>query len=264
MHHGRWDDALFVSFPVDSQALSQRIPQGLVIDEHDGVAYVSIVALTEAAIIPWPPGVPIWLLRWMGLSHHALNVRTYVRPAAGREGPPGIFFFSLDCSAALPTIGARALFNLPYRYASMRRRTVMDDDGARSGTAGSQVRSLESHAVLSKVAFSSEWVASPSSSPEEDQLGRFLVERYALYNAAGACSAVGLLARAMHARSSTWCGSITHKPWPLYRARLISWCTNVLEAVDLHTSVRGEPIAHCSSGVDAITFFWRGFLCKLE
>ena len=79
------------------------------------------------------------------MSHHAVNVRTYVRPERG--GPAGIYFFTLDCSALLPTLGAFALFNLPYRYSRMKR----EQKGARF--------TLRSKRVASTVAIAAEWEA---------------------------------------------------------------------------------------------------------
>ena len=118
MRHEAWDDALFVHYPVDADALQKLLPPGLLVDAFEGVAYIGIVCLSERGIVPWPAGIPLWLVRCLGLSHHAVNVRTYVRTA---HGPPGIFFFTLECSAALPAVGARLLFNLPYCLARMRR-----------------------------------------------------------------------------------------------------------------------------------------------
>ena len=48
MRHESWDDALFVHYPVDAAALQRRLPPGLVVDTHDGVAYVGVVLLTES------------------------------------------------------------------------------------------------------------------------------------------------------------------------------------------------------------------------
>ena len=50
MRHESWDDALFVHYPVDAAALQRRLPPGLVVDTHDGVAYVGVVLLTESAL----------------------------------------------------------------------------------------------------------------------------------------------------------------------------------------------------------------------
>jgi uncharacterized protein YqjF (DUF2071 family) len=303
----RHADALFVHYAVDAHALQALLPKALRVDTHDGVAYVGVVCLTEAGvcsgnrtrdlstrryaalltsrvrpsaragIVPLPPGVPRWLVRWMGLSHHAVNVRTYVRPVDG--GPPGIFFFSLDCSALLPTLGARALFNLPCACGrdsmcsvrTARRREVCGsnesyasrracaDRYARMGRCGARVLGLESKRVGSDASVVAQWVAEEE---DHDALGRFLVERYALYNAPGR------LLRTLVVRSgaSVWCGTITHAPWPLRRARLVQWQSSVLEAAGLASLVRRSgpdhacvpAVVHASSGVGPIEFFWRG------
>lgn len=274
MRHERWRDALFLHYPVDAEALQQRLPEGLTVDTFHGVAYIGVVLLTECGIVPWPPGVPLWLVRRLGLSHHAVNVRTYVRPTHG-AGPPGIFFFTLDCSALLPTIGAWLLFNLPYRYARMLRSTRHTNDET------SSLR-LESTRVRGNAAIAAEWKAEGSALGEDatdaadadaDLLGRFFVERYALYNPAGPLlRLLAMIPRLWKKRSSSsssnlWTGTITHEPWPLTKARLIAYggicCKGgVLAALGLSELVQGgRPVlAHASSGVGPIDFFWRGMV----
>lgn len=85
------------------------------------------------------PCAPRKLLRLLRLSHSALNLRTYVRPAHG-NGPPGIFFFTLECSSLLPVLGARMLFNLPYRWASMLRSDQMDGSAESNSAESSRER----------------------------------------------------------------------------------------------------------------------------
>lgn len=245
MRHERWRDALFVHFPVDAEALQERLPAGLIVDKHAGVAYVGVVLLTEGGIVPLPPGVPLWMVAWLGLTHHAVNVRTYVRPAES-AGPPGIFFFTLDCSALLPTVGAKALFNLPYRYARMRRR--LDGD----------THFLESARRRSNVCVAAEWKADGEPSGADAALATFFVERYALYNRPGP-----VLRCIMPRHSRLWTGSITHAPWPVQRARLMAYggfCSKdgVLSALGLSELVQGACVAHMSSGVGPIEFFWSG------
>ena len=208
MRHESWDDALFVHYPVDAAALQRRLPPDLVVDTHDGVAYVGAVLLTESGIVPFPPRTPLWLVRWLSVSHHAVNVRTYVRPESG--GPAGIYFFTLDCSALLPTIGAFALFNLPYRYSRMER----EQKGARF--------TLRSKRVASTVAIAAEWEAEDellaTDRSADAALGRFFVERYVLYQPPGP-----LLRLFLPSGSRLWAGAITHAPWPLRRATLVAY-----------------------------------------
>ena len=258
MRHEQWADALFVHYAVDAAALQSRLPSGLRVHTHEGIAYVGLVLLSEEGIVPLLPGLPLALVRCFALSHHAVNVRTYVLPASG-DGPPGIFFFTLDCSALLPVLGARALFNLPYRYARMSRR-------------GSRVLSLESDRVGSgkdAVRLSASWVPGDSDdgdccnkpAPElregDAALGRFFAERYALY-----CTPGPLLRCFMGSSAPLWCGTITHEAWPLVRARLVHWegSRSVLAAVGLDDLVKTDspPVVFCSRGVGPIEFFWRG------
>ena len=161
MRHEAWEDALFVHYTVDAEKLQTLLPKGLEVDLFDGVAYIGIVLLTESGIVPWPPRVPVWLVRCLGISHHAVNVRTYVRTA---HGPPGIYFFTLECSALLPVLGARSLFNLPYRYSRISRW-----DGSR------QTYHLTSRRVGADPRVMAEWRTDDTA--ENDGLGRFVVER---------------------------------------------------------------------------------------
>ena len=184
------------STTLSTRLLQRRLPPGLVVDTHDGVAYVGVVLLTESGIVPFPPRTPLWLVRWLSVSHHAVNVRTYVRPESG--GPAGIYFFTLDCSALLPTIGAFALFNLPYRYSRMER----EQKGARF--------TLRSKRVASTVAIAAEWEAEDellaTDRSADAALGRFFVERYVLYQPPGP-----LLRLLLPSGSRLWAGAITQR-----------------------------------------------------
>ena len=245
MRHDAWKDALFVSWPIDPALIARYLPDGLIPDLHEGQAWVSVVALTEHGIYPFPVGLPLSLARWLGLSHHAVNVRTYVRPTEG-GALPGIFFFSLDCSALLPVLGARALFGLPYRYATMRR-----------GLSGD---SLLSERRGGAAILRAKWhVAEDVSTPQDAALASFLVERYALYNP------LSLLMRLVHRllyggrkQARYWRGLITHEPWPLYRAELDAWHCTCLEAAGLADSTVGPPRVHGTPGVGPIEFFFDG------
>ena len=81
-----------------------------------------------------------------------MNVRTYVRPAhpgvqippGGGGGGGGIYFFSLDATSLLASLGARGIFGLPYHPATMQRGTrVVDqhseeDRGAAASNGGNR------------------------------------------------------------------------------------------------------------------------------
>ena len=263
MRHDWWGDALFVHYPVDAAQMQAKLPDGLELDLFDGVAWVGIVLISEEGIMPWPPGVPLSMLRWLGLSHHAVNVRTYVRPAGGPESsPPGIFFFTLDCDSLLPTIGARLLFNLPYRYApGMRRvRAAERENGHTQTAAEPPTLRLESERMASRPPARVRAAWRPISTQGahtqdgDDALGRFFVERYALYNEPGFLLRHLVLRRG----ARLWHGTITHEPWPLQRAHLREFDSSVLEAAGLAELVCGDPVAHASAGVGPVTFYWQG------
>ena len=250
MHHQQWSDALFMHYPVDAEQLQRLLPAGLVVDTHEGTvrhrrhrphrhfpahspslptrarlsataasspplplpqAYVGVVALSELGIAPagvLAPRLLRPLLNLLRVSHHAVNVRTYVRPADG--GPPGVYFFSLDCSHALASLGARLLFNLPYRLARMCRSK--EESGHRSGQHRlSSARHGPS--AVSAPALDVTWGAAAAAPPpraaEAGSLAAFLCERYHLYASAG------LLMRRLLGVTSLWRGTIAHAPWPL-------------------------------------------------
>jgi uncharacterized protein YqjF (DUF2071 family) len=241
MRHDSWDDALFVHYPVDGDLLQERLPPGLLVDRLDGVAYVGVVCLRESGIVPWPVGLPLRLVKWLSLSHNAVNVRTYVR---SEHGPSGIYFFTLECDGALPTFGASALFNLPYRLARMRRwqepTSVHHQESSRLADSRAGVQAA--------------WRPSKQGNAGGIGIGDFVVERYALYNPAG-----WLVRWLTRGRTTLWHGSITHAPWPLVQAELLAWDgERMLAATGLDDIVTGPPVAHASSGVGPISFFWNG------
>jgi len=241
MRHDSWRDALFLHFEVDAAALGASLPEHLVPDLFEGKAYASVVALSEVGIAPaLPAWVPGGVARALKLSHDAVNARAYVRPAAG-GGAPGIFFFSLDCSGALPALGARALFNLPYRLARMRRSPTTFESAPAVGGGGP---------------FYVEWAAglqAPAPAPPGSRAA-FLVERYRLYNEAG----LALRPAMPRFGPGLWVGRITHAPWPLVDARVtaLTGAAALLEAHGLRPLSPDPAAAHFSPGVADIAFFW--------
>jgi uncharacterized protein YqjF (DUF2071 family) len=103
--HQRWEDLLFLHWPIAPELLRPLIPGSLEIDTFEGQAWIGITPFhLEDVRPPLLPALP-----WIS-SFDEINVRTYVLC----NGRPGIWFFSLDASKILPVIGGRVLFNLPY------------------------------------------------------------------------------------------------------------------------------------------------------
>lgn len=135
MRHDAWENALFVHWPVDPAVVAARLPRGLEPDIMEGTAWVGLVLLTERGVSAYHP-VGRWLMP--PLDHLGANVRTYVK----HNGVPGIFFWSLECSSMLATIGARAA-GIPYFPAQMWRAVDVMRPVTKLLALASQPRTLD-------------------------------------------------------------------------------------------------------------------------
>ena len=107
----RWNDLLFLHYPVAPEVLRPLVPEVLTLDTYKQRAWVTVTPFWINHLRP--PGVPS--LPW--LSHFSeINVRTYVT----YDGKPGVYFFSLDASNLSAVWGARVFYRLPYWQASMK------------------------------------------------------------------------------------------------------------------------------------------------
>lgn len=209
----RWRDLTFLHWrcdaPSEIDALARRLPPGLVLDRCDGSAWLGITPFLLDGLRP--PGVPPvpWLSRFP-----ECNVRTYVR---GRDGAPGIWFFSLECARLPAVVAARSLYGLPYRWARMRVRRRRGEAAYWSERAPA---CLHVRAVIGRPV-------------EADPLLTFLTARFRLY-----AQLRGRLAYA----------DIRHAPWPLASARVTDY-SNTL-APSLGFALDGPPpLVHFSPGV---------------
>lgn len=206
-----WGSLLFMHWPVPTDLLRPLIPEPLVVDTHDGLAWVGVTPFTMWGVRPaFAPPLPL-------LSEsHELNVRTYVH----LDGVPGVWFFSLDANNAVAALAARVAFHLPYFAAHMslerRDRTIY----FASRRANRRAAPAEFEAVWTVGAGLGE--ARPGS------LDFFLIERYCLYSAR---------------EDRLYRARISHRPWPLHAARLLSCRSTMIEAQGL-PSPRGEPLLH--------------------
>jgi uncharacterized protein YqjF (DUF2071 family) len=206
-----WGELLFMHWPVPVELLRPLIPEPLAIDTYDGAAWVGITPFTMWGVRPvFAPALPF-------LSEsHELNVRTYVH----LDGVPGVWFFSLDANNPLAVLGARLAFHLPYFIAHMsleqRDRTI-------------HFASRRIHPHTPPAEFEATWtVGDRLGQAEPGSMEFFLIERYCLYSAC---------------RDKLYRARIFHHPWPLHRARLLSFRSTMLESQGL-PSPRGEPLLH--------------------
>ena len=109
----RWCDVVFLHWQLDPAIVGARLPSGLVVDELDGAAWVTLVAFGVRATRPaWGPAVPFVS------DFTETNLRTYV---IGPDGRDGLWFFTLETDS-LPTVLGARLLGIPYRWATMVRR----------------------------------------------------------------------------------------------------------------------------------------------
>ena len=205
-----WDKLLFIHWPIPAKALRDHIPQRLTIDTFDGRAWIAITPFTVRNSRPrFVPSLP-------RISYfHEINVRTYVH----LDGIPGVWFFSLDANRAIPVLGARAFFHLPYFLANMH-----------SEEHGSEiVYSSRRKGLRRKAQFNARWTLGAATPPARPgSLDFFLVERYCLYTA--------------HKRR-LYSSRIYHEPWQLYEAELTNFASTMLEAKQI-TQPKTQPILH--------------------
>jgi uncharacterized protein YqjF (DUF2071 family) len=187
----RWEELLFLHWPVEPQVVAKVLPPGLVVDTYKGRAWLGVVPFSMRGVRPrFLPAVP-------GLSSFPeLNLRTYVVDELGR---PGVWFYSLDTPKHLPNWIARTFFHLNYRFA----RIQVEDKG-------------------SSCSYRSElWMGTDWDAPQEyewerigepftakpDSLDFFLAERYRLfaYN---------------EAKAQLLTGQVHHQAYPLQQVNL--------------------------------------------
>ncbi len=187
----RWEELLFLHWPVEPQVVAKVLPPGLGVDTYKGKAWLGVVPFSMRGVRPrFLPAVP-------GLSSFPeLNLRTYVVDELGR---PGVWFYSLDTPKHLPNWIARTFFHLNYRFARIQ---VEDKGGSRS------YRSELWMGTDWDVPQEYEWerIGEPFTA-EAGSLDFFLAERYRLfaYN---------------DAKAQLMTGQVHHQAYPLQQVNL--------------------------------------------
>jgi uncharacterized protein YqjF (DUF2071 family) len=220
----RWEQVLFLSWPVPEEAVRKLVPDGLELDLHEGQAYISVLPLRMVRVhlrdVPPIPHLD---------DFPELNLRTYVT----RDGRPGVWFLSLDAPRPLFDWLARHLFHQPYFRADVVLKT------ARSGQVGFSSRRHADHAPPTRFQVRYTPIGQPEE-PKERSLERFLCERYAMY----AMDHEGRIRR----------GDIHHSPWQIRQVKLDPIeVDGFLEAAGVRP--RGAEVAFYSDRTDTVV--WR-------
>eukprot|EP00435_Cladocopium_sp_Y103_P071652 s935_g38.t1 len=258
MMHDAWENALFVHWPVPPERLAEMLPRrGLEPDIMDGSAWVGLVLLTERGV---SSSHPLGRVLVPPIDHLGANIRdfsalegsdfigcryleqgTYVR----RSGVPGIFFWSLECSSTLASIGARAA-GIPYFPASMSRSVDFEPFAKNKNVDMQKAEpgftfefSSTRCGMFSTPRVSARWHLQSGNASEHDGLcdtennftrrARWFVERYSVY-AAWPWGKGPLLLR----------GDVQHPQWPLQRA--------VIESLDASELLQAAGWTELASG----------------
>lgn len=214
----RWLDLLFLHWPVPLQTIRALVPKELELDLYDGQAWVGLVSFEMRGVrhrcVP----------RVAAFGFLETNVRTYVR----YKGEPGVYFLSLEAASWIAVRGARLGWGLPYFHADMSASITNGTlvyTSRRAGQSGAQL-DLSYRRV------------GPMGPSEPGTPEFFFLERYLLFVRRG-----GRIRR----------GQVSHVPYPVHRAELISLEETLVSAAGLEVS--GPPtFVHASPGVDVEVF----------
>jgi len=214
-----WCDLLFAHWRVPAEELRRVVPPQLPLHrDAEGSAWLGVTPFTVHGLRA--RGTPP--LPW--LSHFPeLNVRTYVE----LDGKPGIYFLSLDAARRAAVIAARRAYRLPYFHARMRAEKVgarIDYESERIDSSAPAARFRGSYA--------------PAGARTDDELARWLAERYCAYTIGGDGRPLRI--------------EIHHPPWPLQPAGGELEAQGMSDQVGL--ALRGEPLLHFGARQD--TLIW--------
>lgn len=231
----RWERLTFLHWPFDPADVQRLLPGGLTVDTFDGAAWVGLVPFFMRVHTPGDRGVP-WVSNFC-----ETNVRTYARD---REGRSGIWFLSLDAARLGAVAVARASYQLPYFWSSMRLTGPPAVPLAGQAPAGSAGPAADQEVTYScrrrlpgPLPAGSQVrvrVGAPFQPAELGDRDHFLTARWVLFSV--------LAGRQFFARAE-------HQPWPLHHAQAASVDDSLIAAAGL-PAPRGEPLVHYSPGVD--------------
>jgi uncharacterized protein YqjF (DUF2071 family) len=111
-YYQEWNDAIFLHWKVEPQALRKFVPKDLEIDTYQGSAWVSMVAFDMKNTRPFflPAFSPF-------SDFHEINIRTYVT----FNGKPCVYFLSIEGGREISCKIAKKMSKLPYQYSIMNR-----------------------------------------------------------------------------------------------------------------------------------------------
>lgn len=116
----RMRDVCFAHWPVDPGVLGTRLPHGLSVATHDGVGWVSLVAMRTR---------PLFGAVGLPSSYSQVTLRTYARPVGGddpgaerartstsRDDAGAVHFLRVDADSRAASLVGRRLFDVPFHH----------------------------------------------------------------------------------------------------------------------------------------------------
>ncbi|MBS2001938.1 MAG: DUF2071 domain-containing protein [Cyanobacteria bacterium SZAS LIN-5] len=214
-----WAKLLFAHWPIKAEIIRDLVPDSLELDLFDGYAWVGIVPFVMNDVYPrYTPKTKSRLSNFL-----ELNVRTYVV----RDGIPGVYFFSLDCSNTIAVLIARKFYHLPYFRAKMSMHEKKD--GIVDYTSE---RASEEAAIILSYRPTGDVINAGNGS-----IDRFLTERYCLYTTDST--------RQLHR------GVIHHDVWPLQPAEAEFEINSMTRPLGFELP-DCKPLLHYSERIDTI------------
>ena len=253
MKHDRWDNALFLHWkiPLHLEKVLEENTHPFELERYPdkngdgkGSYYVGLILLTEQAV-----GPAVGRSHWTTVTHHGVNVRTYVHGIAGtttRQYRPGIHFSSLECNDELTSWGAN-WFGMPYQVGTIERCFDDQDEENKDGKSATNFRLVSRRGgspkpsiirlignavtrLLRKATKTQDSTAqasftvdctwslcnNDSSAPATD-FAKWAVERYYVYT---------------HKYGLNWSGQVEHEPWPLESVKLDSLKISDIESYE--------------------------------
>jgi uncharacterized protein YqjF (DUF2071 family) len=206
----RWLQQTFVHWPFRPPDVQALLPRGLLVDEYDGMAWVSLTPFLMAGV--WPAGLP---MEPGFTTFPETNLRTYVRLPNGRDG---IWFLTLEVGSAV-MLAARCAIGAPYHLGDL---SVSEHGGVVVYAGARRGGSPAYHVVVR-----------PGDPIQPSDRDIWLTSRWRAYTRRW-----GILFET----------PVEHEPWPLSTGVIEQFTETLLRSTGV-PAPSGDPLVHFSTGV---------------
>ncbi|MFI2369275.1 YqjF family protein [Streptomyces sp. NPDC018833] len=212
-----WSRQAFVHWPFDPAAVQRLLPSGLVAEEYQGRAWVSLTPFVMADVRP--AVLPALQMTNRLSTFPETNLRTYVRGPGGRDG---LWFLSVEAASAAMSLITRAATGAPYHLGDLS----VTEHGGVLAYAGCRRGGEPAYRLRIR----------PGTPLVPSALEVCLTSHWRVYTRQW-----GMLLE-----TPVW-----HEPWPLHTAAIEELGQTLTPAAGL-ADPRAEPIAHYSPGVHQV------------